>query len=199
MVNPDGSNPPQQITHGLNVSMAGYEESDCYLRWSPDGGYLVFTGQTVNSPNYTSFNVYEMTADGTQFWQQTSCQSTETYTNECGTPSWSPDGSKIAFWDANTFATDNLGGAGLYLLSLINNNTTPVPVYQQYNAFEEFPQWSSDGHKIIFLGENTYNSGNYNIWSINPDGTNPVPIILTNKTYGPTGAIDCSRCSRFDK
>ena len=197
VINPDGSG-LQQVTHGLSVAEQGYYETeDCYLRWSPDGTKIAFTGLTADIPYASRYNVYTMNSDGSNVVQLTNCViSGGGGPSVCSTPSWSPDGTKITFSDSDTYYGDNYGGAGLYVMNEDGSGITPV--YQNLNENELFPQWSTDGKKIIFMGQWSFGTSSYNVWSINPDGTGQVTIIPSTRTYSPWG-IDCSRCGSFGR
>ncbi|HET7639362.1 MAG TPA: hypothetical protein VFK47_11550, partial [Ktedonobacteraceae bacterium] len=72
-------------------------------------------------------------------------------------PSWSPDGTKIAFTNNGNIATIKLDGTGLAQIT-----TT---------GLDSWPSWSPDGTKIVF---NRFVSGtvqNYQIYTINADGS----------------------------
>jgi len=150
MVNSDGSGSPQQISHNVQLQGAGYETEDCYLRWSPDGMKIAFTGLTAEIPGANRYNVYSMnSADGSNVTQLTNCQiNNPSFPSVCSTPSWSPDGSKIAFSDGNALYGDNIGGAGIYIMDPNGANITPL--FQDNNAISVFPHWSTEGKKIIF-------------------------------------------------
>lgn len=195
-VNPDGSQ-LQQIPTTISVQDASYENESCYIRWSPDAKKIAFTGLTANIPYASRYNVYTMNIDGSNLVQLTNCQiSGGGGASVCSMPSWSPDGTKIAFSDQDTFYGDNYGGSGLYIMN--PDGTGITPVYQNLKSNELFPQWSSDGKQFVFMGQYSFGLSTYDIWTLNVDGSNPDPIIPATKTYYPW-AIDCSHCSRFDK
>jgi Tol biopolymer transport system component len=203
-VSPDGTG-LQQVTHGAFIywiSGPDYDNGEgCYLRWSPDGTKIAFTGDTAYVPYPgvgTTWNVYTMNADGSNVTQLTNCQINdlaEVYQSLCGSPSWSPDGTKIAFADGDTPFGDNIGGGGIYTKGSDGSNI--VPVFQTENYRSLYPQWSADGQQVIFTG---IGSGPWGVWAANPGGTNLVQIIGGSKgdKYSPTG-IDCSRCGNFGK
>lgn len=198
MVNSDGSGSPQQISHNVLLQGMSYETEDCYLRWSPDGAKIAFTGVTADIPYASIYNVYTMNStDGSNVTQLTNCQINNPYPSVCSTPSWSPDGSKIAFGDGNAIDGDNIGGAGIYIMDPNGANITPR--FQDNNAISAFPHWSTDGKKIIF----TYApSAVLGVYWIKPDGSTYPPAQIIGGghhfTYQPFG-IDCSRCERFDQ
>jgi Tol biopolymer transport system component len=120
------------------------------LAWSPDGrriaisaGYAFRAGQ---SPKCT-LAVYE-TQDGSL-----GCL------NEIGpvsVPTWSPDGTRIAFWSSdvamNIIHTDGAGVTRVpYITATIHNSLS----------------WSPDGASIAFVSDR---DGNYEIYAVHSDG-----------------------------
>ena len=73
-----------------------------------------------------------------------------------------------------------------------------TPIYQNLKANELFPQWTSDGKQFVFTGQYSFGAPAYDIFTLNIDGSNPDPIVQTNKSYYPYG-IDCSQCGNFGK
>ncbi|HET6456755.1 MAG TPA: hypothetical protein VFI02_20325 [Armatimonadota bacterium] len=59
--------------------------------WSPDGRYLIFQRSTDDGHNITSSDLWYCNADGTGMTQLTDTAGNET------SPSWSPDGSSVAY------------------------------------------------------------------------------------------------------
>jgi Tol biopolymer transport system component len=91
------------------------------------------------------------------------------------TPTFSPDGSKIAVgyrqhdhWEIHVLNADGTGRVRL--------TQTPLDVTlagkPAWNNVA--PTWSPDGSKIAFL---TDRSGRWEIWIMNPDGSNQRPLL----------------------
>jgi hypothetical protein len=120
------------------------------IDWSPDGTRLAASLQTCDTED-CSYDVYVMNLDGSGLTDLTPGIYDE------GKPSWSPDGSKIAFdsvqagnYDVYTIEPD---GQGLTNVTATN----PRGVRQ--------PDWSPDGLRIAF---SDVNGGSY---AVNADGT----------------------------
>ncbi|MGD8748601.1 MAG: hypothetical protein PVI44_09040 [Balneolaceae bacterium] len=83
-----------------------------------------------------------------------------------GNPSWSPDGSQIAF--------ERDIGSGVYNIFLMNADGSGSPqnltndIYSNRN-----PVWSEDGTQIIY---ERIQGSNIDVYSINTDGTNSTPL-----------------------
>jgi Tol biopolymer transport system component len=95
-----------------------------------------------------------------------------------GEPSWSPDGTKIAF----SFQRDGNGNGDIYVMDADGSN--PTRITKQGPADSE-PSWSPDGTKIAFK---SWRNGNYDIYVVDAvayvyasDGSNPNNITsITN-------------------
>jgi Tol biopolymer transport system component len=202
-VNPDGSD-LQQITNNAFIywiSGPEYEDGACYIRWSPDGTKLTFTGDAGydQQSDLGNWQVYTTpSTPNSPITKLTNCViNNPNYQNACDTPSWSPSGTKIVFSDEDYVFGDAMGGGGIYTMN--PDGTGIAPVFQSNTTINLFPQWSTDGSKIFFTSNQPTEAG-YGVWSVNPDGTNLTEIIGGGKgfKYSPWG-IDCSRCQRFDQ
>lgn len=91
-------------------------------------------------------------------------------------PSWSPDGSTIAF------TSDRDGNFEIYSMSVDGSN--PVRVTDDPEDDQE-PAWLSDGSRIVFC---SFRTGPGDIWIMDPDGTDAVN--LTNDPFRVTTDAD---------
>src|SRR5829696_10202491 len=110
--------------------------------WSPDGTKIAFISQErVSTPEGQSdwqVDVWVMNADGSEQKKLTDDSNHE------GAPTWSPDGTKIAFVDGPDIWTVKPDGSG-------RHNLTNTP-----NSYEEDPDFSPDGKKIAFASKGNY-------------------------------------------
>ena len=122
--------------------------------WSPDGSQIAF--RSLNPGPYGDYGrIFVINVDGTGLRQVSPETDPATYSFD-GSPSWSPDGSKIAYDRNGQTAIINADGTGLTLI-----------------GGGEHPSWSPDGTRFAFEG---VSEGTTHIYVCNADGSNPVRI-----------------------
>ena len=143
----DGSN--QEILFGNPVKVGQYS-------WTPDGRRLVF-----NIANESTDMCY-INADGT--WLSIILAGRQAFE-----PSWSPDGTKIAFqsWEHDPSEIYVMDVDGGNLIQLTDNA-----------AYDDYPNWSPDGTKIAY---NSQVASTVEIFVMNADGSKQTR--LTNILY----------------
>ncbi len=126
----------------------------------------------VSDALYGQFDICLINPDGTAGTQLTSSLGDDTW------PTWSPDGSKLAFQTNRNIAPAHDSVAARLQLDLyvINADGTGETQITADTANEAQPAWSPDGTKIAFV---TDRDANNEIYVMNADGTN-VRRLTTN-------------------
>ena len=137
---PDGKN-KKQLTSG----QTGY----WMPAFSPDGKQIAYVSRLP-----IEMNIHVMNVDGTNQHQITS-------TGINMAPSWSPDGTKIAF------AHMDPGGRVLdiWLMNAGGTEKEVLTFSLNHNVDNNVPTWSPDGQKIAFTSNR--NGGRYQLWTVN--------------------------------
>lgn len=130
--------------------------------WSPDGKQIAYSSgvDIANDRDGLSipFDIWIMKADGTSKLQLTHD------INFDRDPTWSPDGTKIAYMK-NTDVSYS-GPSNIYVMN--NDGTNQINLSN--SSFQDFhPSWSPDGNQIAFVT----NSGDHfpEIYTMRPDGS----------------------------
>ena len=119
--------------------------------WSPDGTKIAFTRfrESEDEDVILESDIFVMNADGTGENQLTSA------TGEDGHATWSPDGTKIAFW------SERRGNPDIFVMNADGTQQRPLT---QGAVFDYEPDWSPDGARIVFQRDDF-------IFVMNADGT----------------------------
>lgn len=140
---------------------------------SPDGKKIVFTAGD-NSLGSVS-PLWVVSSDGTGLAQLTADGANDMR------PTWSPDGSRIAF------VSDRDGNAEIYVMNADGTGQTNIT---NDATTDDNPAWSPDGNTILFTSSrDSLGSGQSEIYSMSPSGASVVPqLVGYNPEWSPTGS-----------
>ena len=151
--------------------------TDRFPIWSPDGRRLLFREGTPLPVRYFARTI---NADGSGV--------VDFMNGDYGTTvgsSWSPDGTRFAFYD--------IGVTGISIFDTVNLTTTPLP-YPLYTASSDFVAWSPDGQRILathYLYSASTGLTNYSLKFLSVDGsgvtTLPVNFYARFASWSPDG------------
>jgi Tol biopolymer transport system component/tRNA A-37 threonylcarbamoyl transferase component Bud32 len=82
--------------------------------------------------------------------------------------SWSPDGSNLVYSYARRLYTISVKGG--------KPEEIQLPPITGSRAWLTEPAWSPDGKRIAFTEPRGFQRGNATIWTLNPDGSNPIKV-----------------------
>ena len=162
------------------------QASNYVFNWQSESAHTTgFTSSSNISPQTNGkiafavvpSNIYSMNSDGTMRTRITSYTSDD----NAGSPSWSPDGSKIAFACDNGICIINANGTGLTAIPNTLND-------------DENPSWSPDGNRIAFdRGYNIASIFFSRIFIINVNGSNLIQLTTGHNDYTPSWFPDGTR------
>ncbi len=179
-MNADGTGDATRLTFAPGEDRPG--------SYSPDGTKIVFHSTRDADPGSpdagirNNFEVYTMNADGSNQTRLTSRPGQDS------NPSWSPDGTRIAFHSIRDPGEPGNEGPNavprnleIYTMNPDGGDIRRVTSFPEGN--DAFPQWSPDGSKFVFrrdlpdptAGPPTF-PVNAEIFTINVDGTNPTNL-----------------------
>jgi TolB protein len=149
------------------VNLSNNPGDDVHPAWSPDGSQVAFASNRENEAGSANA-IYIMNADGTNVRQFTQ----EYYSDW---PDWSHDGSAITF-DSGEDIVVTKAEEGAELIYLTHSPEKDIQ-----------PSWSPDGSKIAWLSGD---DGNWNVFVMNPDGSNVVQITDNGEISSVRWTID---------
>ncbi|HET7693574.1 MAG TPA: Ig-like domain-containing protein [Gemmatimonadota bacterium] len=154
VMNADGSG-VIKLTEGLH---------DEYPAWSPDGQKIAFNHTYLLWESDYFTQIFVMNADGTDVHPLNGTGGAQFA--ESG-PSWSPDGSRIAYWSFGSGIS--IDGGTVYRGAANSFSNGDVNYYST-------PDWSPDGSKIVFARGNL---GSRTITVVNASGGGPLQTLTT--------------------
>ena len=139
--------------------------------WSPDGTKIAYSRNECFEDNQGGPCVYVMNADGSNKVNLTpeekltgpGCDPDNqlpgnSHAHHSQDPSWSPDGTKIAFTGPFNICRHSSGGASdIWVMNA--NGTGKVDIIDDEGTPDEQPTWSPDGTKIAFVSTRNNEEG----------------------------------------
>jgi TolB protein len=162
--------------------------------WSPDGSKIVFgssralDGSNAANTNSTE-NIWVMNADGSNATPLTKLTAVRA---DSFRPTWSPDGSKIAFNSTRALDGSDATNApnstwNIWVMKADGSSQVPLTKITAATADSVGPApWSPDGTKVLFESERALDGSDatdisnsnltWNIWVVNSDGSGATPL-----------------------
>ena len=146
------------------INLTKHEMEDIDPAWSPDGrkiAFVSFRDGGLNDP----FHIFVMNADGKGRRNLTG--DTVLANARSSNPTWSPDGSKIAFGSQRFFE-----GFDIYVITAEGKNLNQLTL----EGTNRMPAFSPDGRKIAFASNR---DEDFNIYLMDNHGMNVVKLTRT--------------------
>jgi Tol biopolymer transport system component len=160
------------LIHGCGpkkfIRLTDDKAADTNPAWSPDGKRIAFISD--KGPYEINANrLYTMNIDGSE----QKLLLPEFYAGQPHNLDWSPDGKSIVFSADNLPEPPYRGGLVIYsadVSSLTIEQLTTLPKYENDNSLDHFPQWSPDGHQIVFVSNRALDSAT-DLYLMKSDGS----------------------------
>ena len=164
--------------------------------WSPDGSKIVFQrSQPAVGAIPANFEVFTINADGTNLTNVSNNPGSATVGSSDSQPSFSPDGTKIAF------QSNRLGNPDIWVMNA--DGTGARPLTADSLAEESAPEFSPDGQQIAFQSDRGMiprtTGRNLEIYRMNAaDGSGVTRLTFNDYNPAGFGGETTSNLSGFD-
>ena len=160
VVDVDGNDP---------INLTKHEMDDVVPSWSSDGSKIAFASKPADDIAFTAYHIFVMNADGKGRRNLTG----DTDLKGNFSPTWSPDGSKIAFSSQRNFNSD------IYVMTVEGKELERLTDGEGYSGR---PTYLPDGTNIAF---DSQRKGDYDIYLMDTNGRNVAKL-----TKNPPGTDD---------
>jgi TolB protein len=166
----DGAN-PRRVTTGRSLNIQA--------NWSPDARSIAYTSYRNRDglPNIFISRIYEGLLEQFPKAPESTFQ-----------PSWSPDGTRIAFWSTRD------GNAEIYVA---NRDGSNVRRLTNNRGIDQSPTWSPNGTQIAFISDRT---GSPQVWVMGSDGLGLRKVTSESyadrPTWSPAPYNEIAYCAR---
>ena len=145
------------------INLTKHEMDDSRPSWSPDGSAIAFSSKPAAVIAAAAFNIFVMNADGKARRNLTG----DTNLTNSGSPTWSPDGKKIAFSAQHNHIY------GIYVMTAEGKK---LEMLSDGEGNNRRPAYSPDGTKIAFDSDR---EGSSNLYLMDTNGRNVVKLTRT--------------------
>ena len=183
-MNADGTNPVTVTSTGPLPNTSTSSDPT----WSPDGTRLAFVSDRGGRGRS---EIWVVNVDGSGLVKLTTniqLAPDPLYGLDVG-PSWSPDGSRIAFASGR----DSLSNYELYVMNADGSNQTRLT---NNTTDDYYPTWSPDSQRITFFRNDNTGTNGRAVYIMNRDGGNKISI-MNDAVYPSWSPVDFHGCHPF--
>ncbi len=190
-MNADGTNETQLTGLTPPISLDSFVGG-----WSPDGSKIVFQrSNPAAGGNPANFEVFTIDADGTDLTNVSNNPGSATVGSSDSQPSFSPDGTRIAF------QSNRRGNPDIWVMNA--DGTGARPLTADSLAEESAPEFSPDGQQIAFQSDRGMiprtTGRNLEIYRMSSrDGSNVTRLTFNDYNPAASGGETTSNLSGFD-
>ena len=160
-----------------NLTGDGSTSQESEPAWSPDGAHIAYQLETSSGQG----SIYSIEPTGNARTNLTpedlpAAPCKPDHYRKSSEPSWSPDGSRIAFTGAPVCvgATSQVG-SDIWLMN--PDGSGKVDIVANDKISEQEPHWAPDGSRIAFISDAEVNEGPGDIYTMDPDGGNVRKVV----------------------